>query len=299
MSVSAISALWNNMILFERIMTFLDLDLADIPQASRVCKSWNDFIKNNALLWRTLSEKEGISIVEGEDRDRKEDFKILYPRFVSGKKIGGLFGKVIGPIPPISEKDFNELAKEDPFEKGELMQETFVFVVRPDKVARTSDQDTPLTLNASNELESIEKPTGEVLEIPFSLRNHKMLCSYPLSGKENMPVFDKDSDSDVFEQCDTYPNKVTVYFMRKQVSEQSRKKTYTTQEELVKTQGFEVTPLSIRALSDSVEILTSGTCSDNRNPWTYARTSDVVRYGSNAYQSVIGGFAPRAGVRVD
>ena len=210
--------------------------------------------------------------------------------------------KLIGPIPPISEKDFNELTEEDPFENGKLKGETFVFVVRPDKVARTLDEATPLALNASNELvenTGNSTETGEVLEIPFSLKNHKMLCRYPLSGKENMPVFDEGSFSEVFKQCDTCPDKVSVYFMREQVAKQSRDKTYAAQEELVRTQGFEVTPLSIRALSDSVEILTSGTCPDNQTPWTFARTSDVVRYGNNAYQSVIGGFAPRAGVDVN
>ena len=96
MPVSAIFSPLQQYDTFERILAFLDLDLADIPQASLVCKSWNDFIKNNALLWRTLSEKEGISIVEGEDRDRKEDFKILYPRFVSGKRSASYLVKLLG-----------------------------------------------------------------------------------------------------------------------------------------------------------------------------------------------------------
>ena len=199
MSISTVCSPLEKSDTFEYILAFLDL--ADIPQASRVCKYWNEFIKENALIWRTLSEKEGISIVDSTGRNRKEDFKILHPRFISGKMIGRLFGKVIGPIPPISEKDFNALKEEDPFEKKtkKLKGETFVFVVRPDKVARTLDQDTPLVLNASNEL--IENAgnsteTGELLEIPFSLKNNKMLCSYPLSGKENMPVFWKDSVSE-------------------------------------------------------------------------------------------------------
>ena len=201
----------------------------DIARSAKVCKSWNTFIKDSSIYWEKRSEYEGISIVDSARRDRKEDFKILYPRFVSGKMIGRLFGKVIGPIPPISEKDFNELTEEDPFENGKLKGETFVFVVRPDKVARTLDEATPLALNASNELvenTGNSTETGEVLEIPFSLKNHKMLCRYPLSGKENMPVFDKDSDSEVFEQCDTCPVIVSVYFMRKKIAEQSRKKTY-------------------------------------------------------------------------
>ena len=69
MSVSPIFVLSDT---FERILSFLDL--TDIPQAALVCKHWNNFIKDNALIWRTISEKEGIPLVDGRGRNRREDF---------------------------------------------------------------------------------------------------------------------------------------------------------------------------------------------------------------------------------
>ncbi|MBI2811586.1 MAG: hypothetical protein HYX67_12280, partial [Candidatus Melainabacteria bacterium] len=135
--------------------------------------------------------------------------------------------------------------------------------------------------------------------------NLKTLCSYPLKGKKNTPVFDKDSSTSVINQCNTFPDKISVYFMRKSIAEQSRGMTYVNQVELVKRHGFEVISLRVRAFFDAIKILDSETCPDDRNSLTYARTSDIVRYGNNVYQSVLGvyqsvlgGFVPRAGVFV-
>ena len=149
----------------------------------------------------------------------------------------------------------------------------------------------------------IELPPGTTvvkhdLMIPFSLKNLRMLCAYPLKGKENTPVFDKNFSDAVFNHCNSHPDKVTVYFMRKRVADQSRNQSYAAQQEIVKSEEFEVTPLRERALLDSVMILKSGTCPDNRNPPIFARTRDAVLYGSDVYQSVVGGFAPRVGVCV-
>ena len=113
-----------------------------------------------------------------------------------------------------------------------------------------------------------------------------------------MLVFDVESWPEAFNQCGTCSSKVEVYFMRKRVAEQSRKMSYIDQESLVKAQGFEVTPLKERSLFDAVLILKSGTCPDDRNPWTLARTSDTIHFGANVYQSSIGGFDPLEGVHV-
>ena len=113
-----------------------------------------------------------------------------------------------------------------------------------------------------------------------------------------MPVFDKDSSQEVFEQCGTCPEEVRVYIMRKHIAEESRGKVYLDQEKFVKTQGFEVTPLRARALFDSVMILKSRNCPDNRNPFIFARTPDKVVRGRDVHRSAIGAFAPEDGVIV-
>lgn len=46
------------------------------------------------------------------------------------------------------------------------------------------------------------------------------------------------------------------------------------------------------------KILSSGTCPDRRNPWTYARSDQLVHFNGEDYITAIGGFAPGVGVVV-
>jgi hypothetical protein len=285
------------------------LGLFDIARAAQVCKAWNQSFSDQSL-WKLLFEREGIPLVcsinGGERNNYRDDFKVLYPITISGKIISQFFGKVIEEVPPISEECFNELNQPDPFEKGKSKVENYVLIVMPTKIARTVDKETPLALDDLGNLIVSPKQENELnlaskqeLEIPFSLRNIKVLCSYPLKGKENMPVFNEGgSTAEVFEQCGACPNKINVYFMRRHIVDQSRGEHYADQEELVKAEGFEVTPLRERVLFNFLQILQDGTCPDARNPWTCARSPDTVHYGNDVYQSVVGGFTPRDGVHV-
>ncbi len=287
------------------------LELPDIARAARVCKRWNQLFSGQNL-WKALSEKEGIPLVistNGAARNYKEDFKTLYPITISGKIISQYIGKVVEKIPPISEKQFNELKEPDPFEKGKSKGETFVFIVDPSFVMRTIDKETPLALDYLGNLTESPKQESEQnpetnttekseLKIPLSLKNVKVLCSYPLKGKENMPIFAY-FNLEVSQQCNTRPDKMSVYFMRRHVVNQSRKQPYAEQEKPVKDKGFEVPSLRVRVLFDTVSILKDGTCPDANTPrLTYSRHPETVRNGNNVYHSVIGGFAPGAGVHV-
>lgn len=293
------------------------LEPSDIARAACVCKRWNQLFTDQKL-WKALFEKEGIPLVissNGTERNYKEDFKTLYPiTSVSGRVISELLGKVVEKIPPITEERFNELKEPDPFEEGKLKRETFVFIVDPAFVMRAIE--TPLALDhlgnltASTKQESEQNPVKtnttekSELKIPLSLQNIKVLSSYPLNGKENMPVFSQFSSDEVFQQCNTRPDKIGVYFMRRHVViDQSRKQLYAEHEKLAKNKGFEVTPLRVRVLFDTVVILEDGTCPDARESqwtWIYSLHPETVRYlGNHVFPSVVGGFAPRAGVNVD
>ena len=278
------------------------LEPSDIAHASQVCKQWK-LVFSDQNLWKALSKKEGIPLVKranGEVLNCKETFQVLYPITLSGRKISQYIGTVYEEIPYISEERFNELNEPDSYETGKLKKETWVFVVVPSYVLRTASQDTPLALDEEGNLVENQQTAAtekKQLKISLSLKNLKILCSYPLRGKENTPVFDEDSSAEVFNQCNTCPDKVRVYFMRKHIADQSRGMNYFNQVELVKRHGFEVTPLRERSLFDSITILDSGTCPDDRNPPTYARNPDTVRNGGRVYQSVIGGFT-RSGVLV-
>jgi hypothetical protein len=276
------------------------LEPSDIAHAARVCKAWNQFQFSDQNLWKLLFEREGIPLVSsrnGGERNYRNDFKVLYPITISGKIISQFFGKVIEEVPPISEECFNELKQPDPFEKSKLKVENYVLIVMPTKIARTIDEETPLILDdLGNLIESPDQNPAQKreLKIPFSLRNINVLCSYPLKGKENMPVFAGDSEDEVFKQCAACPNEISVYFMRRYVVDLSRGKSYADQETLVKAEGFKVTPLRERVLFNFLKILQDGTCPDTSYPLTYVRSSDAVHFGNN--QLIVGGFLPRAGV---
>lgn len=286
------------------------LDPSDIARASRVCKHWNQLFSDQNL-WKALFEKEGIPLVistNGSERNYKEDFKILYPITISGKIMSQYLGKVVEKIPPMTEKQFKELEEPDPFEEGKLKRETFVFIVDPSFVMRTINQETSLALydlrnlnlteSSKQESEQSEMNTTrqQTLNIPLSLKNIKVLASYPLKGKENIPVFNY-FNAIVLQQCNTCPDQISVYFMRKQVV--GRGMRYEDQENLVKDKGFEVPSLRVRVLFDTISILKNGTCPDGR--WAYSRHPEITRY-NNAYyyHSTVGGFfAPRTGVNID
>ena len=277
------------------------LEARDIGRCAVVCKLWNESLENQEI-WVRLSVREGIPFVEGEGRDRRADFQILYPITISGKKISRFLGELVGEIPLISAVIFNVLNTPDPFEEGKSFKDTWVFVVDPHLIKRTAGEGTPLDLDEKGNL--IELPVDQVqngkeLLIPYSLKNLRMLCSHPLEGKKNMPVFASYSNDAVFNQCSAISNQVRIFFMKRCIAEESRNMTYANQEILVTERGFDITPIRIRALFDSVEILESGTCPDSEKPrYTYARCSDIVRIGSSVCHAGIGGFAPRSGACV-
>ena len=275
------------------------LQVADISRFTRVSKRWKELLEDQSL-WKLLSQREGIPLVEGEDRDFKNDFRILYPMTISSRIISQFIGKPIGEIPRIRLEVFNRLQTQDPFDPQKTMQENYVFVVVPSKVARSTDAATPLELDQSGNL--VKSTAGAIeelkLQIPFSLKNLKMLCEYPLKGKEHMPVFHKDSYAPVFDQCGLSSDKVRIFFMRIRVADQSRGLPYAEQEGKARDQRLEVTPMLPRALYEAECILRTGTCPDNREPLTYARTPDLVRVGNRDYHSVLGSFAPRSGAYV-
>ncbi|HSW86883.1 MAG TPA: F-box protein [Rhabdochlamydiaceae bacterium] len=277
------------------------LEPPDIFRAACVCKRWNQLFSDQNL-WKALFEKKGIPLVistNGTERNYKEDFKTLYPITISGNTISQYLGKVGEKIPSISEKQFNELNEPDPFEEGKLKRETFVFIVDPAFVMRTIDPETPLALDDLGNLVKTNTTEKSELKIPLSLKNIKVLSSYPLKGKENMPVFSRYFNEEIFRQCNTCPDKISVYFMRRDVVNQSRGKPYAVQEKFVKDKGYKVTPLRIRVLFDSVVILKDGTCPDACKPrWNYSYHPETFRYDNDVNHPVVGGFVPHTGVDV-
>ena len=282
---------------FQGITQFMGY--ADIFSAAQVCKLWNVFSKD-PFIWQQFFIEEGIPFVENvgdQPRNYKQDFKILYPMTISLKMSERLFGKVPGEMPLISNVCFQKCFQVDPFEPGKLMMNTFEFVVIPYIFQRTASDEFPFVLNKDGDLTAPQESDwrGKTLQIPNTIVNLLALCSHPLAGKENMPVFDYCND-DVLKQCNTHPDKISVFFMRTCIADGTRNMPYPKQKLFVEDRGFEVIPLGPRILFDAVCMLTFGTCPDDRGPcWSYARTSDSIVVGNDVHQALIGGFAPGSG----
>jgi hypothetical protein len=310
----------------------------DINRLSLVCKGY-DAAVNDPQLWKHLFTRNGIPRVEevdGQQRNYRRDFCILYPRTISSSIIGQFLGKVIGDVPPIKAELFNRLQSaplepsqsliswmisgifgkvlitQSPLKSKKSLKKKCVFVVMPSLIQRTIGKNDRMALDKSGDLIDLDRlknapddlvvqplVEGQQVEVRFTLKNMRVLCAYPLKGAENGPVFHPKSLNEVFDQCGNIcPDKVQVYFMMERVANLSRNLPFLDQTHFVEKQGLQVMPLRERALYDAICILKSGTCPDNRDPWTYARTSDIFHIFGSARQSAIGGFVPRAGVRV-
>lgn len=232
----------------------------------------------------------------------KIDFMTLYSITISGRIISKFLGKVVEKIPPISEKQFNELKEADPFEKEKTKKKTFALIVNPSFVMRTIGEETPPALTQKLEHSSVEtNATGQSeLKIPLSLKNIKTLCSWPLNGKENERVFDRYFILEIFEQCNSCPDKMSVYLMRRDIVEQSLGMQYNLQKELVKAQGFEVPPLRERALFGALVILNERKRFDPLKFKLIASSHPgKVRFRDGDFDSVtVGDFDPAVGVSI-
>ncbi len=272
------------------------LSYLEFARLSMVCKTFRDAIaKLPRGFWINAFQSEGIPLVEsaeGEVRNSRADFTALAPITLSGRVISEFLGQPVGPIPNIREDVFARLSEQDPFGL-DTIRKNYVLVMVPSLIQRIAGEAFPFALDPNGNLvpAPAEAVEGQVLNIPFSLKNLRILCKHPLKGRGNKPVFNRGSNAQVFEQCGLASNTTRVYLMRKQVADQSRNMRYEEQEKLVAGHRFEAMPLLLRALFDAVEILANGSCYDAQR--SYARTSD--RINNDVYQSVIGGFVPRAG----
>lgn len=281
--------------------------VADLFRLAQVCKIWNQWMENSTT-WESIFKLEGIPLVEekkGKKRNYRADFKVLYPITISRRMIERCLGQFIGTIPRLDEERFNELSQPDPFEKGKTKGQTFRFLVEPQFIKRKFGNELSAMLDEKGNLTITPRSpegssaTEQELLIPFSLPNLKTLASYPLTMPKNGPIFDKNSDMEVFDQCNSCSEKVSIYFMRFESAAKKRCMSYEDIKQIVESSGFQVMSLRPRAFANVVSILTSGTCPDDKNGvWAYVRTSDPVRKGNHVFQACVGGFFKTEGLNV-
>lgn len=278
---------------------FQFMERSDIPRCSQVCKLWKKF-SDAPGVWQQFFTKEKIPLVQNS-LNCKADFKALLPITFSGRMIEQLLGEVIGEIPNISSECFDKLGKKDPFCSWEhTMDKNFIFMVVPYAIKRVSGEKFPCTLNANGDLvvKSPENIIKEELIIPFSLNNLVVLCSYPLKGKEYLPVFGKkfaNAWTDHYKPCS---DKITVSFMRRATYYRSaRVRDLDWKERDLDFLKFNEVSLIHRALFSAMEILSSGRTEDIKSSYwcSFART---INFSKKNDQLFIGNFQRGIGLDV-
>jgi len=280
------------------------LGVQDIGRMMRVCKGWRDWASKELVVWKNASQHDKIPLVDGKGRNYREDLKQIRPLVSS---IHGLMGRVLGPVPPISQETFRKFTSNDldRFGGGNF-RENFVLLIDPSSIERRVGNDTPLALRGNR---LVKVPAGEVVEqtlvIEATFPNLLLLANFPQKGKWHLPVYriDKDVLDAMIEQSIDCPEKVGVRVMRQSILEESRHGTFAEQQALVEQmapgEGYGVESARRRFLFDAERILTTGNCPDGQVPqWTYVRGPETVDvYGGNCHL-VVGSFAPGRGVDV-
>lgn len=274
----------------------LNTEDAVIFKFSRTCTQVNEISNDHSDLWLKRFAEEKIPLVESlpdQKRNYKADFKALYPITLSGKRIEQYFGvEVRGPLPRISAACFDKLSLPDPFDwnpKPETMGQTFMFIVVPHLMTRTSGVDFPFALDQQLRLtKKFFNPTAAPQELvfPYSIGNLDKLCSYPLIGKTHLPVFNPSA----FTLCHA-SSKISIVFMRRNPPEVTKNTWDYTQKAMVKKEGFKVGPLNARALLNAFYVLKCGTCPDAQS-YTY------VKNAATSSPVFIGDFEHGAGMRI-
>ena len=213
-----------NMDTFLNIINFLGA--SDIANCCPVSKTWRSAIdgpEGHLGIWKSVSIRDGVPIVEGNRASYKDDFAFLHPITISGRIIGQYLGKVVGEVPHMSADRFAELSHaRDLFEPQKLQRNTHVVLVDPATLKITVSPSRPLALDDSQTL--VEVPQEEQanmvkqeLTVPFSFKNLKMLATYPIVESNYGPVFNPDSHADVFDQCNNPSDQNRLLIMRREV----------------------------------------------------------------------------------
>ena len=213
----------------------------DISCLRLVDREYNDWVKATNSIWRRFSQQEGIPCVaraNPQSGDARMDYITLRPCMISKAFYDQYLGVMTEPVPPISENDFNRLMKVNPFdEEKRRVCETFKVLVDPTLLRRTENV---AVLEPLLEISSLD--TQGALLIPLTLKNLKVLWDHPLQAADNSPVF-RLFDDLVLDQCNDWPDRISVSFISECVAEETRGEDYDTQRKLLRERGFRVASL--------------------------------------------------------
>ncbi|MBS0655300.1 MAG: hypothetical protein JSR46_05965, partial [Verrucomicrobia bacterium] len=167
---------------------------------------------------------------------------------------------------------------------------------------QSPDPDDPDKLVKDNYIICVDPSLLGKLQTRASLANIFKLSNDLFNFKGPPRVFDEGSLTEAFLTRTEYPKNVGLFIMRKSLVEGSRELIFDKMEKIVieKGLGLKPAPLRERAFVDSISILRSGTCFDDRGKetWSYTVTPDTITFSGQTCHLYIGGYSPKAGVYV-
>ncbi len=279
------------------ISIFQDPDLSnkDLCIGHQVCTDWNVLL-GDKLVWNPRRfNKAGLPMVEDIDTKLNVVFGNLFTRSLDYELFKKCYGEVRN-IGLMSKKAYDKLLTEnDPFIPSEELQQkicaTSWLVIDPSHVHRPYDETLFNELDASTDPRDKPKvsPDGKEMEIPFTLRNRKLVIEHTNPNTKIFGFFLPEA----LDQCNAAPEKTGFWVMREVVV--YRNEAYTVQKTLIEgKEGYKLVPLRVRLVFDALMICKTGTHPDTGAlNWTYARTANIVRlYGGNLCPMAIVGTPP-------
>ena len=245
------------------------LEMRDVLRFSSVCRMWYQISSGNEF-WQEVSIWKGFPLVEGEDRDRRADFQILYKMAgVSRRTISQYSVEMVGQMPLVKKERFEWLFQRDQWAPApQFNHETFQMDVVPSHIRRIKDP-----------------------EISLSLKNLKTLT-------ENQFIFSKHCVAEAFDQSEPVPEGVQIWFSRKEVV--STDLEWKDQVLSVEGKGGQYVVMGLFPLAwrECHRILETGSSLLGRTPITYARTSTLGQFFHGHYPLAIGGHKPGKGLTI-
>ena len=108
------------------------LGVQELGRMAPVCRLWNAWLGKESVVWRNASQHDKIPVVEGGNRDYRKELQQIKPLISS---IHGLLGRVLGPVPPISQEMFQKFTSGalDPF-RNDFSRYKFMLLINPTTV---------------------------------------------------------------------------------------------------------------------------------------------------------------------
>ncbi|MES2200106.1 MAG: hypothetical protein V4489_08075 [Chlamydiota bacterium] len=276
------------------------LNTSDLGNLCQVQKEWQKLFDGprGQILWKEASIREGVPIVQGENRIHKDDFKFLRPITVNKKTFERYLGELVGDVPLMRADLFARLKKsKDPFEPKKFQKNNYIVLIDPAALKITVSPNRPLAMDATGTL--VEVPVAEranipphELIVPFSFKNFKALVTYFPVGKVNRPVFREhllDDNLDFFNQCNAPSVQNSILIMRK--------KNVIRDDIQVTNCGWEITTLRERTVYNSIKILKTGKCLEKKGQSIlFVRSAERLNVVGTCNIPLIGHFIPKIGL---